>query len=104
MRTLSPPSSAVVSSTMTTASAPGGSGAPVMMRTAQPGSTGMEGGRARGDRARHPEHHRRPLGVRHPHGEPVDGGVLERRDVFGHAQILSRHVPERLPQRDGHDG
>jgi hypothetical protein len=32
-----------VSSTWTTASAPGGTGAPVAMRTAMPGSTGVSG-------------------------------------------------------------
>jgi hypothetical protein len=44
IRTRWPPSSDSVSSTITTASAPGGNGAPVMMRTARPGSTGIDGG------------------------------------------------------------
>src|SRR5690606_22985720 len=44
IRTARPPSSRSVRSTMTTASAPSGSGAPVKMRTASPGPSGRSAG------------------------------------------------------------
>ena len=82
-----------VSSTMHTASAPGGSGAPVMMRTAWPGPT-VRSRRAGHDRADHPQADRVPrAGVRGPDGVAVHRGVGEGRDGLLGADVSRTTCP-----------
>ena len=77
-------STASVSSTITMASAPGGTGAPVMIRIASPGPTGVVGAAPAASVPTTRSSHRR-VGAASAdlHGVAVDRGVGERRDVLG---------------------
>ena len=105
MRTARPPSSRSVRSTMTTASAPAGIGAPVMMRTASPAPSDRSAGL--------PGRQRRP-----PRGSVTgapavsaartakpsmavlaNGGTASVDD-----HVVGQHETRRLGQRDGHRG
>ena len=87
-----------VVSTMATASAPSGKGAPVMMRSASPGPTGRAGACPA---ARVPITVNRAgwsaLAVGHvggPHRVAVHGRVGERRHVLGRGHRLGQHQPD----------
>ena len=94
-----PPS---VHSSGTTASAPAGTGAPVMIRTRQAGLHRVRRLRAGGDVADDRQLHRGRLAGRrdigHPHGVAVHRGVVERRqvDLGGHG--LGEHAAVRVEQ------
>ena len=97
-----------VCSTFTTASAPGGSGAPVAIATAVPGRTSTSGGAPMRDLAGHVEVAREPLrcavGVGGAHGEAVDGRAREAGQRVRRAQRLGGHAAERLVEWHRLDG
>ena len=102
IRTRRPSSVTSVSSTITTASAPGGSGAPVMIRMAPPGSTGPVGAAPAAIVPSTRSSTGDGRGVGGADGEAVDGRVVEGRDLLGRVHVLGRHVAERVAQADRH--
>ena len=95
-------SSYSVSSTMITASAPGGMGAPVMMRIASPGPTGDAGRGAGGERGDDGELGRRVGRIGGAHGETIHGRVGERWHGFGRHDIVGKHEAQRVVDGDRH--
>ena len=96
-RTRAPSSRRSVSSTITTASAPGGTGAPVMMRIASPGPRAVgrcgRAGRHLGD---HVQVDGRRRDVAGAHGVAVDRAVGERRHVLRRRDVGPQHQAERV--------
>ena len=89
-----------VSSNGTTVSAPSGTGAPVMMRTAVPSDTALSGTCPRGHGPDDPQCARRALGrslhARRLHGVPVHCGVVHRWNLEPAGYVLSKDLAQRF--------
>ena len=95
-RTRLPSSRRSVRSTITTASAPAGIGAPVMSRTASPGRSGTAGAAAtRRDLRHNRQLDRGRADVGGAHRVPVDGAVGERRHILASHHVGGEHQTER---------
>ena len=94
---------ASVSSTMTTASAPSGSGAPVAISAQVPGPIRLlaAAGRCRSDRrcAGEPADRALPARVGGDHGIAVHRGSRKRRNVDGRTDVGGRDAARRVRQR-----
>ncbi len=86
-----------VRSTMTTASAPSGMGAPVMIRIASPGPTATVGARPAG---RSPTTRNDAGRVGRAHGVPVHSRVGEGRNRFARDDVLREHEPASVGERE----
>ena len=80
--------------------APGGNGAPVMMRIASPAPTGRPAAAPRGDLVDHDEFGRGVDEIDRPDGVPVDRAVVERRDDLARHDVGRQHEPEGLSSID----
>ena len=99
-RISTPPSTSRVSSIGTTASAPAGIGAPVMIATADPAGSGAGSVCTRRDLAVHGKDDRDQTEVSGAHGVPVHLGVAERRQVDRTPHLRGGHPVGR--ERDRH--
>ena len=84
---------------MRIASAPGGTGAPVKMRTASPGADGAVVVAAGGGHADHLQGGGRPGGVGGAHGIAVHGGGVEGRLAAPRLERLAKRAPAGLGER-----
>ena len=82
------------SSTIATAVAPGGNGAPGHDADRLAGTDRSTGRGARRDLVDHDEFGRRVDEIDRPHGVPVDGAVVERRDDLARHDVGRQHEPE----------
>ena len=83
-------------STITTASAPGGIGAPVMIRIVSPGPTLPSGAAPAAISPTTVQFNGNGGDVDGPHGISIDSSVVERRHDLGRHDHVSEHQPARL--------